>query len=134
MSRTDISLLLSLPCALDPFLHAYAALVVFVAGVVLSARPALGEETPAHDVLDHGHGRGCAVHESFMPSLVDGRSARSPGTRARRGVAQIKADLPGPTNQLLHAIDPAARPCQHCGRDLPKLQRAGASTAALNAV
>ena len=36
MSKTDISLLLSLLCALDLFLYAYAALVVvaFVAGVV----------------------------------------------------------------------------------------------------
>jgi hypothetical protein len=49
MSKTDISFLLSLLCALDLFLHAYAALVVvaFVAGVVFERRRPTGGGDPS---------------------------------------------------------------------------------------
>jgi hypothetical protein len=64
-------------------------------------------------------------------TIEDAQHKRLHNIAGRRGVQPdhlvhelieelLKADVPGRINPLLRAIDPAARRCLHCGKDLPK--------------
>jgi hypothetical protein len=52
---------------------------------------------------------------------VAGRRGQQPGDLAREIVEKLlQADVPGKINPVLQAIDPRARHCAYCGKDLPR--------------
>ena len=51
---------------------------------------------------------------------VAGRRGQQPGDLAHEIIEKLlHADVPGKINPVLRAIDPRARHCAYCGRDLP---------------
>ena len=120
MSKTDISLLLSLLCALDLFLGAVAALVIvaFVAGVVFERqRHTGGEELDLMTSPDRHRSRRRSLPTSARRRWPTGQQ---PDDLAREIVEKLlQADVPGKINPVLRAIDRRERHCAYCGRDLP---------------